>query len=95
MIEIIALVLLAREIGRIAERKGLARRTWWIFLVIAWIAGEFAGAVIGILIFGLNNIVSVELVAIAGAITGYFVVKGNLAKRPDVSDDIDQIGNNA
>ena len=94
MIEIIALILLAKEIGRIAERKGLARRTWWLFLVIAWITGEFTGAVVGILIFGVNNIISVELVAIAGAITGYFIIKANLKKRPDVMDDIDQIGNN-
>jgi hypothetical protein len=63
--------------------------------VLAWIAGEFVGAVIGVLIFGAENLFSVILVAIAGAITGYVLIKANLSKRPDVIDDVDQIGNNS
>ena len=48
---------------------------------------------VGILIFGTDNFISVELVAITGAITGYFIIKANLNKRPDAIDEIDQIGN--
>jgi uncharacterized membrane protein len=94
MLEIIALIFLTKEIGRLADRKGLRSRTWKLYTVLAWIAGEFAGAVIGVLMFGPENLFSVVLIAIAGAITGYFIIKANLSKRPDVIDDIDQIGNN-
>lgn len=95
MLEIIALIFLTREIGKLADRKGLRSGRWKVYTVLAWIAGEFVGAVIGVLIFGPENLFSVILVAIAGAITGYFIIKANLSKRPDVFDDIDQIGNNS
>ncbi len=62
---------------------------------MAWVAGEFIGATIGVYTFGTDNLISVELVAVAGAITGYFILKANLSKRPDVTDDdINQIGMN-
>ena len=94
MLEIIALIFLTRQIGAIAVRKGLKPGTWKIFTVLAWIAGELVGAFAGLLIFGPDNFVSILLVAIAGAVTGYFIIKANLSKRPDAIDDIDQIGNN-
>ena len=94
MLEILALVFLTRKIGRMAVDKGLKPGTWKLYTILAWIAGEFTGAVIGLLTFGPDNIVSIILLAIAGAITGYFIVKSVLSKRPDVFDDIDQIGNN-
>jgi hypothetical protein len=93
MLEIIALIFLTREIGKIAADKGLKPGTWKIYTVLAWIAGEFIGAIIGVLIFGTNNFISVVLVAITGAVTGYFILKANLSKRPDLlDDDINQIG---
>ena len=93
MLEIIALIFLAKEIGKIAAAKGLKPGTWKLYLILAWIAGEFVGAIIGIMIFGTNNIISVELVAVAGAVTGYVVLKANLKKKPDLlDDDINQIG---
>jgi hypothetical protein len=93
MLEIIALIFLAKEIGRIAVDKGLKPGTWKLYMVLAWIAGEFVGAVIGVLIFGVDNLISVELVAVTGAITGYIILKNNLSKKPDLlDDDINQIG---
>ncbi|HEY8687761.1 MAG TPA: hypothetical protein VIM07_00890 [Chitinophagaceae bacterium] len=93
MLEIIALIFLAKEIGKIAATKGLKSSTWKLYFVLAWIAGEFVGAIIGVLIFGTNNIISVELVAVAGAVTGYVILKANLKKKPDLlDDDINQIG---
>lgn len=93
MLEIIALVFLTKEIGKIANAKGLRPGLWKLYTVLAWVAGEFIGAVIGVMIFGTNNIFSVILVALAGAITGYVALKRTLSKRPDIlDDDIDQIG---
>ena len=93
MLEIIALIFLAKEIGKIAADKGLKPGAWKLYLILAWIAGEFVGAIIGILIFGTTNIISVELVAVAGAVTGYVILKANLKKKTDLlDDDIDQIG---
>ena len=93
MLEIIALIFLTRKMGNLADRKGLRPGRWKLYTVLAWIAGEFVGAVAGVLIFGPENIFSVIMVAIAGAVTGYFIIKANLSKRPDVFDEIDQIGN--
>lgn len=94
MLEIIALIFLTKEIGNLALQKGLRSRTWKIYTVLAWLTGEFAGAIIGILIFDTNNFVSIALVAVGGAVTGYLILKTNLSKRPDAIDEIDQIGNN-
>ena len=94
MLEIIALIFLTREIGRLAERKGLKPITWKIYTVLAWIASEFIGMVIGIMVFGTDNLVSVFLVGITFAITSYFILKAQLNKLPDHSydDDINNIG---
>jgi hypothetical protein len=95
MLEIIALIFLTRQIGTLAHDKGLKPGRWKLYTVLAWFAGEIGGSIIGFLIFGMNNIVSVILVALAGAVTGYFILKANLSKRPNTfEDDINQLGNN-
>jgi len=91
MLEIIALIFLTKEIGKLAVSKGLKSATWKIYTILAWIAGEFMGAIIGLLIFGINNLFSVILVGIAGAFTGYVILKSFLSKKPDMpEEDIDQ-----
>ncbi|MEO5783292.1 MAG: hypothetical protein ABIQ07_08485 [Ginsengibacter sp.] len=93
MLEIIALIFLAKQIGNIASAKGLKPGLWKLYFVLAWIAGEFIGAIIGIMIFGTHNFISIELVAVAGAVTGYVIIKATLAKKADLlDDDINQIG---
>ncbi len=47
MIEIIVLIFLAKEIGRLALTKGLKPGWWKFYLVIGWILGEFLGLIIG------------------------------------------------
>lgn len=96
MLDLIVLFFLTKEIGRLAERKGLKSFTWRVYNVIGWLGAELVGVIIGVLIFGLNNIVSVQLVAFAFAITSYFIIKAQLNKLPDrdIDDDIDRIGRN-
>ncbi len=93
MIDLILLFFLTREIGRLAFKKGLKPLTWKIYNVLGWLGAELIGIVIGVLIFGLNNLVSVQLIAFAFAITSYFIIKAQLNKFPDIDDDIDRIGN--
>lgn len=93
MIEIIALIILTGQMGKLAHQKGLKPGPWKLYTVLSWIGGEFLGAIIGVLIFGTENIISVILVALAGAITGFLIIKRSLSKRPDaMEDDINQIG---
>jgi hypothetical protein len=94
MLEIIALIFLTREIGRLAEKKGLKPITWKIYTVIGWLFSETIGILIGVMIFGTNNLVSVVLVGVLFAITSYFIVKAQLNKLPDreIDNDINNLG---
>ncbi len=94
MLEIIALIFLTRDIGRLAEIKGLKPRTWKIYTIIGWILSEIVGLFIGMLIFGTDNLFSVAMIGITFAITSYFIIKAQLNKMPDYDDDINNIGNN-
>lgn len=94
MLEIIALIFLSREIGNLAESKGLKPGRWKLYLVLSWFFSELIGLFIGLLIFGLDNIISAVLIGIAFAVTAYFIIKSNLSKRTDIlEDDINNIGN--
>jgi phage shock protein PspC (stress-responsive transcriptional regulator) len=93
MLEIIALILLTRHIGGVATRKGLKPGTWKLYTVLSWFAGEIVGVVAGLVIFEQDNLVSLMLMGIAGALGGYFILKAVLDKKPDdVEDDINRIG---
>ena len=96
MLEIIALIFLTREIGRIAHDKGLRPVTWKIYTVVGWIVSEIIGLIAGVMIFGKDNLFSIILVGLTFAITSYFIIKAQLNKLPDqgFDDDINNIGNN-
>lgn len=83
MIEIIILIFLTREIGRMALRKGLKPLTWKIYNVLGWLTFEFIGLLFGLMIFGKDNLISVNLIGIALAVTSYFLIKAQLNKLPD------------
>ncbi len=93
MLEILALIWLSRDIGRLAESKGLKRSTWIIYLIGGWIITEIIGCIVGYMIFGQNNMVSIVLVGIAFAFTSYFGIRSILSKFPDSwEDDINNLG---
>ena len=89
MIEIIVLIFLTREIGRIAEKKGLKKIKWKVILVSLWLLLEFAGVITGLLIFSPDNLFSIAMVGLMFASTSYFIVKGYLLKLPDQPDESD------
>ena len=87
--DIIILIFLAFRMGKLAESKGQSSLKWRVYLVLGWIAGEIAGGILGMIIFG-NDLVSCALVGLAGAFGAYFIIKNNLSKLPDTfhNDDI-------
>ncbi len=93
MLEIIALVFLTKNIGSLAQRKGLKPGTWKLYTVLCWFGAEILGAFIGIGAFGSENIVGAILLGLGCAVGSYFILKANLDKRPDaMDDDINRIG---
>lgn len=93
MIEIVILIFLARDIGRLATAKGLRPSTWKIYLISGWIGAELIGVIIGILIFGMNNLVSAALLGLGFAFTSYYGLRSMLNKYPNAyEDDINNIG---
>jgi hypothetical protein len=93
MLEIIALIFLTREIGRLAVKKGLKPISWKIYTIAGWVLSEILGLMVGIMIFGEDNLFSVMMIGITFAITSYFIIKAQLNKMPDFDDDINRIGN--
>jgi hypothetical protein len=95
VLDLIVLYFLTKEIGSLAQRKGLKPLTWKIYTILGWILFEIIGLLAGFIIFGTDNIISVILLALAFAVTSYFIIKAQLNKLPDsYDDDIDNIGNN-
>jgi 4-hydroxybenzoate polyprenyltransferase len=95
MLDLIVLYFLTKEIGKLAYSKGLKPITWKVYTIIGWLLFEIIGLFAGVIIFGGNNIPSIILLAIAFAVTSYFIIKGYLNKLPDYfDDDINNIGNN-
>lgn len=95
MIEIIILVFLCIHMGKLAKKKGLKGKTWIMYTVLSWIGGEIIGVIIGFAIFDSTNIISIMLLGITGAFSGYLFIKHQLNKIPDdTDDDINRIGVN-
>jgi len=96
MIEIIVLIFLTREIGHLALQKGLHKNRWKLYTVLGWIGMEILGVIIGVFIFGQDNLFSVMMVGIAFALASYYILKANLNKRPDTNldEDINRLGQN-
>ena len=94
MLEIIALIFITREIGKIAATKGLKSLTWKVYTIISWIISEALGVIFGLMLFGKDNIFSVILIGLTFAITSYFIIKVQLNKLPDhgFDDDINHLG---
>ena len=92
MIEIIALIVLAMHIGKVADRKGQKPGKWQLRVVVGWITAEILGFIIGALLFGTGNLIGLMLFALISAVGGYLIVKAQLDKIPDnMDDDIDRI----
>lgn len=88
MIEIIALIFIAKEIKKIALQKGLKPLTWKIYTIVCWFVFEIIGITLGILLFGLANIIPLAFFGLICAFGGFLVIRSVLLNMPDkISDD--------
>jgi uncharacterized transporter YbjL len=87
MLEIIAIIGFTKRIGLLAERKGLNKSTWKVYMVLAWFISEIIGLMLGIITFGADNVVLSLILAYALAICSYFLLKSFLDKKPDAEQD--------
>ena len=86
MIELLALIFLTKEIGKLAILKGLPPGRWKFICVLFWFLMEIVGIIAGMIFFGKDNLVSIVLVGLGFAVTGYFMVKNYLQNLPDIND---------
>jgi hypothetical protein len=87
MLEIIAIIFLSRNMGKMAKRKGQKPGPWILYTVLAWIGGEFIAALIAIQSMGQRDYLSLLPVLLIGAVIGYLIVRGLLSRLPDVPDE--------
>lgn len=94
MLEIIALIFITRDIGKIAAEKGLKPLKWKIYTVLAWIIFEIWGFMIALMFFDKENLFSIMMVGLMFALTSYFLIKARLNKFQDnrFDDDIENLG---
>jgi len=93
MIEIIALVFLCRINGRLAIKKGLPHKQWWMRTIVAWIIAEFIGVTLGIALFGTSNLYAVLGTGLFSAFGGYLFIRNLLERMPNSEEeDINRIG---
>ena len=84
MIELIALYFLCKYNGRLAARKGLKPLTWRIYTILAWLVAEFLGVILGLLLFGKDNLGSLMAIGLVSAFGGYLFIRYVLDKKEDV-----------
>ncbi|MBX2889050.1 MAG: hypothetical protein KF829_10430 [Ferruginibacter sp.] len=91
MIEIIALFFLLRDLGNLANKKGQPQTRWIILGLVNWVFAEMMGIIIGLMIFSVNNLISVLIMGLMGGFAGYHLTRIRLNKFPDKGkkDDID------
>ncbi len=93
MIEIIALIFLCIKNGKLALQKGLKPGKWKLYTVIAWIVTEMMGVILGLMLFGEENLIGIMMLGLVSAFGGYLFIKSLLDKQPDnIEDDINRIG---
>jgi hypothetical protein len=90
--DIILLIFLAYKISNLAAQKGEPRNKWVLRLVFLFVLGELIGGCIGYLIFGIENLLPIGLLALGVAGTVYFKIYEYLKNLPDkIEKDINEI----
>lgn len=70
MLEIIAIVVLIRIVGGMAEDKDRDGLWFKILAVVLWFVGEIVGMIVGALAIGMSDMCSLYVFAALGAVAG-------------------------
>lgn len=93
MLEILLLIFLCSQNGKLAMRKGLKAGTWWLYTVLAWIGAEILGISFCVFLLGSQDLIGLMLMGLASGFGGYLIIRVILKKKPDAADDeIENIG---
>lgn len=84
MLEIFILISLSRNMGALAQQKGLSASRWKRYTVLTWIALEILGFIPAFLFFN-GSFLALTLFGYGLATIGYFSLRMNLKKRPDAN----------
>ncbi|MEO6948942.1 MAG: hypothetical protein ABI123_04880 [Ginsengibacter sp.] len=91
MFDIVALIFITRDIGRIAERKGLKPFRWKMYSILGWLSFELIGLMFAFDFFAKDDYFSLLMVGLIFAFTSYVIIRNILNKLPD-HQDVDEIG---
>lgn len=82
MLEIIALIFIAKDINKIAILKGVNPLTWKIYAIVSWF------------VFKQVDLVSLMFSGLVFAFGGFLIIRAILSNKPDntSSEDINRIG---
>jgi hypothetical protein len=85
MLEILALLSMAKYIEKIATKKGEKPYKWRLIMVGAWFGSEI---LVAFFTYGLTNDIFIAYgAAIGSAIASYFIVRYKLKQLPDAEED--------
>ncbi len=94
MLEIIALIFLTGQMGKMATRKGQKPGMWKLYTVLAWIGGEILGVIVAVMAFKSQDYISLLPMAFLGAFGGYLIVRAILSNMPDKPEEGFEFENN-
>jgi len=94
MLEIIALIYISKEMGKLALQKGLKPRTWKLYAIAGWFAAEIFGFAVGLFLLNSRDFIALSLLGCIFAVGGFLIVRAALQNKPDEApeDDINRIG---
>ncbi|WP_462254844.1 hypothetical protein [Ferruginibacter sp.] len=94
MLEIIALIFIAKDINKIAIQKGLKPLAWKIYAIACWFVLEIIGIALGVFVFKQVDLIELMFLGLVFAFGGFLIIRAILSNKPDntSSEDINRIG---
>ena len=86
MLEILGLIYFIKQIGPIADRKGVNAGGWKVMAALAWIITEITVVVL-LTLNGVEQMAMILFGPLSG-ILGYFIVRQILSSKPDKDDEL-------
>lgn len=89
MLEIILLWYLSWKTGNTVRAKGYRAFPWKAYVWLAWLGSEVGILFIAMVFFGIRDLYVLYPFALAGAFTGYLIVRQKVRQLPSKTDGDD------